>query len=235
MSDGNGIAVSGQDAGSGFSRIRDLLVATTNPGKLAEIGRILAGAPVTLCSLADLPPIAEPGEHATTFAGNARDKARYYAVASGVAAVAEDSGLEIDALDGAPGVLSARFPGETYPDKFARLFAMLDERGVRESPARFVCALAVARGSEIVFEAEGRVEGRIAREPRGGGGFGYDPILFYPPYGRTLAEVSADEKAAVSHRGQAFRALRAWLVAAAPGDPRPPGTDSRPASPRHSP
>jgi XTP/dITP diphosphohydrolase len=195
-----------------------LLVATTNPGKLAEIARVLADAPVILRSLADLPGIAEPAEHGATFAENARDKARYYARASGLTTVAEDSGLEIDALDGAPGVLSARFPGATYADKFARIFAMLDERGVRDSPARFVCALAVARGDEIVFEAEGRVEGRTTRNPRGIGGFGYDPILFYPPYGRTLAEVSAEEKAAVSHRGQAFRALRAWLTAVTPGD-----------------
>jgi XTP/dITP diphosphohydrolase len=196
-----------------------LLVATTNPGKLAEIARVLADCPVALRSLADLPDIAEPEEHGRTFAENARDKARYYARASGLMTVAEDSGLEIDALDGAPGVLSARFPGATYADKFARIFAMLDERGVRDSPARFVCALAVARGEEILFEAEGRVEGRTTREPRGTGGFGYDPILFHLPYGRTLAEVSADEKAAVSHRGQAFRALRAWLIAAHPGDP----------------
>jgi XTP/dITP diphosphohydrolase len=188
-----------------------LLVATTNPGKLAEIARALAGAPVTLLSLVDTAPVAEPAEHGATFAEIARDKARHYARATGLATVAEDSGLEIDALDGAPGVLSARFPGATYPDKFARIFAMLDERGVQDSPARFVCALAVARDDEVLFEAEGRVEGWITREPRGGGGFGYDPILYYPPYGRTLAEVSADEKAAVSHRGQAFRALRAWL------------------------
>jgi len=212
MSDRHGPRDPEQYVGSGFSRIRDLLVATTNPGKLAEISRVLEGAPVRLLSLADLPPIPEPEEHGATFAENARDKGRHYARASGRTTVAEDSGLEIDALDGAPGVLSARFPGATYPERFARLFAMLDQRGMQDSPARFVCALAVARGGEVVFEAEGRVEGRITREPRGAGGFGYDPILYYPPYGRTLAEVSAEEKAAVSHRGQAFRALRAWLM-----------------------
>jgi XTP/dITP diphosphohydrolase len=212
MSDRKGALDPGQYVGSGFSRIRDLLVATTNTGKLAEIARQLEGTPVTLLSLADLPPIPEPEEHGATFAEIARNKACYYARASGLTTVAEDSGLEIDALDGAPGILSARFPGATYPDKFARIFAMLDERGAEDSPARFVCALAVARGSEVLFEAEGRVEGRITREPRGSGGFGYDPILYYPPYGRTLAEVSAEEKAAVSHRGQAFRALRAWLM-----------------------
>jgi len=188
-----------------------LLIATTNTGKLAEIRGVLEGAPVTLVSLADFPAVAEPEEHGATFAENARDKARGYALATGLLTVAEDSGLEIDALDGAPGIMSARFPGATYPEKFARLFAMLDARGVEESPARFVCALAVASGGRVEFEAEGRVEGRVTRAPRGAGGFGYDPIFFYPPYGRTLAEVSAEEKAAVSHRGQAFAALREWL------------------------
>jgi XTP/dITP diphosphohydrolase len=188
-----------------------LLVATTNAGKLAEIRRALAGAPVRLLSLADLPALPEPEEHGATFAENARDKARYYAQATGLRTVAEDSGLEIDALDGAPGVLSARFPGDTYADKFANLFARLDARGVRDSPARFVCALAVADGDRILFEAEGRVEGRITRQPRGAGGFGYDPIFFYPPYERTLAEVTAEEKAAVSHRGVAFGELRQAL------------------------
>ena len=188
-----------------------LLVATTNAGKLAEIRRVLTGAPVRLLSLADVPAPPEPEEHGATFAENARDKARYYARATGLRTVAEDSGLEIAALDGAPGVQSARFPGDTYEDKFANLFARLDARGVRDSPARFVCALAVAEGDRILFEAEGRVEGRITREPRGTGGFGYDPIFFYPPYGRTLAEVTAEEKAAVSHRGVAFGKLRQAL------------------------
>jgi XTP/dITP diphosphohydrolase len=191
-----------------------LLVATTNAGKLAEIRRLLADVPVTLVSLADIATVPEPEEHGATFAENARDKARHYARSTGLRTVAEDSGLEIAALDGAPGVESARFPGATYPERFARLFAMLDARGVVESPARFVCVLAVAAGDRIEFEAEGRVEGRITRAPRGSGGFGYDPIFFYPPYGRTLAEVSAEEKTAVSHRGAAFRKLREWLTGA---------------------
>jgi XTP/dITP diphosphohydrolase len=188
-----------------------LLVATTNPGKLREIAGVLAGAPVTLRWLRDLPAVEEPDETGRTFAENARQKALYYASHTGLLTVAEDSGLAVEALGGAPGVLSARFPGATYADRFDGLYALLDRAGQPESPAQFVCALAVAAGGRILFEATGVVEGRITRPPRGEGGFGYDPIFLYPPFGRTLAEASAEEKAAVSHRGQAFRALRAWL------------------------
>ena len=188
-----------------------LLVATTNPDKLREIRALLADAPVELLSLAERGPIGEPEEHGRTFADNARQKAGYYAARTGLATVAEDSGLEIEALDGAPGVLSARYPGATYPEKFARLYAELAARGAHGSPSRFVCAVAVVHGGRVVFEATGTVEGELAPEPRGTGGFGYDPIFYYAPYGRTLAEVSAEEKAAVSHRGRAFRALAAFL------------------------
>jgi XTP/dITP diphosphohydrolase len=193
-----------------------LLIATTNPGKLAEIREILGALPIQLETLAGLPDIPEPAETGATFAENARLKALHYAAATGLRTVAEDSGLSIDALDGEPGVRSARYEGDTYPEKFANLFAALDRRSSVEgravdSAARFVCALALAAGGRIVFEAEGIVEGRITREPRGENGFGYDPIFLYPPYGRTLAEASIAEKLAVSHRGQAFRKLRAHL------------------------
>jgi XTP/dITP diphosphohydrolase len=190
---------------------RPLLVATTNPGKRREITNLLAPARLQLLSLEAWPGVAEPDEKGTTFEENARDKARYYAAATGQLTVAEDSGLEIDALDGAPGVVSARFPGETYSDKFALIFRMLDERGATNLTARFVCALAVADGPRIVFEARGTVEGHLVREPRGQGGFGYDPIFFYPPFGCTLAEASAERKSSVSHRGKAFRALAAAI------------------------
>ena len=192
--------------------MRTFLLATTNKDKIREIRALMAGADVEIVSLDSLPPMDAPEETGTTFAENARLKARYYAKASGMAAIAEDSGLEIDALDGAPGVESARFGGarSTYPQKFAKLYDMLDASGGRDSAARFVCALAVADGDAIVFEARGTVEGRIAPEPRGTHGFGYDPIFFYPPEGRTLAEVSDEVKRAVSHRGAAFRAFRDW-------------------------
>jgi XTP/dITP diphosphohydrolase len=191
-----------------------LVVATTNRGKLKEIAQLLAGAPVELLTLADFPAIAAPEETGRTFAANARLKALYYAHHTDELTVAEDSGLEIDALDGAPGIESARFGGadSTYPEKFALLYDALRLRKVSGSPARFVCALALASDGQVVFESRGTVEGQIAPEPRGTGGFGYDPIFYYPLFGCTLAEASAAQKAAVSHRGEAFRRLGAYLT-----------------------
>src|SRR3954453_6495127 len=144
--------------------MRKLVVATTNRGKLKEIAMLLDGAPVTMTTLADFPEIAPPAETGTTFADNARLKALFYAKHTGELTVAEDSGLEVDALDGAPGVESARFGGadSTYPEKFAMIYDALRRRGATGSPARFVCAVAVVRGGEILFETRGTVEGRIA-------------------------------------------------------------------------
>jgi XTP/dITP diphosphohydrolase len=189
-----------------------LLVATTNPGKLREIEEILKGAPVTLISLAELPCIDEPEETGATFAENARLKALYYAAATGLPSVADDSGLEIDALGNQPGVHSARWHGTDYAVKFRRIHELLDERGLTTSPARFVCHVALAGERGVVFEADGTVSGEIAREPRGVHGFGYDPIFFYPPLGVTLAEIEQAEKRTVSHRGKAFGALREYLI-----------------------
>jgi XTP/dITP diphosphohydrolase len=190
----------------------DLLVATTNSGKLREIGDLLSDLPVVLHSLAEWSGLAPPEETGTTFAENARLKALYYAKATGTMTVAEDSGLEIDALGGAPGVLSARFGGEqsTYGEKFTLIYQALAGRPEAARTARFVAALAVADDDRIVFETEGSVEGEIAREPRGNSGFGYDPIFYYPPFGSTFAE-AGDRKSSVSHRGRAFRHLRSWL------------------------
>ena len=189
-----------------------LLVATTNTNKVREIRQLLAGAPVQIVTLAEWPDVIAPEETGITFEDNARAKALYYAAATGALTVAEDSGLSIDALDGAPGVESARFGGVElpYPEKFALIADALRAKGDPESTARFVCAVVLVRDGQVLFETRGTVEGRIAREPRGSGGFGYDPIFFYPPYGQTLAE-AGDAKAAVSHRGEAFRALRAYL------------------------
>lgn len=191
-----------------------LLVATTNRGKLAEIRSTLAGAPVELLSLADRPAVEAPEETGATFAENARDKARYYARRTGLLTVAEDSGLEIAALGGEPGVRSSRFGGvdSSYPEKFARIYDALRASGTRDVSARFVCSLALASGDDILFEASGGVEGTIAPEPRGRDGFGYDPIFFYPPLGCTLAE-AGERKADISHRAAAFRQLREYLTA----------------------
>ena len=197
-----------------------LLVATTNRDKLREIRGLMAGVPVELVTLADFPAVAEPDETGATFQENARLKAAYYAAHAGIATVAEDSGLVIDALDGAPGVRSARFvrPDASYEERFAEIYRRLGRRGGTGSPAtaRFICALAVVNRGKVLFETTGTVEGEIASAPRGSGGFGYDPIFHYPPYGRTLAEVTEPEKLAVAHRGQAFRQLAQWLLTGLP-------------------
>jgi XTP/dITP diphosphohydrolase len=195
-----------------------LLVATTNPNKLREIRGILAGFDIELVGLEAFPAVAEPAETGRSFAENARAKAVYYSTMLGVVAVAEDSGFEIDALDKEPGLYSARYAGVTvpYPEKFAILYDRLRKRDALGSPARFVCALAVARGDKVMFEARGTIEGRVADAPRGDWGFGYDPMFYYPPLGRTLGEVPDGEKALVSHRGHAFRQLRDYLQGGAP-------------------
>ena len=195
-----------------------LLVATTNPGKIREIRQLLAGLPFDLVTLDAWPHVTAPEETGQTFEENARAKALYYAAATGELTVAEDSGLAIDALDGAPGVESARYGGADlpYPAKFALIHDALRAKHAAGdtgtgNTARFVCAVALAQGERILFETRGTVEGEIAAEPKGSGGFGYDPIFFYPPFGQTLAE-AGDRKAAVSHRGEAFRALAAFLA-----------------------
>jgi XTP/dITP diphosphohydrolase len=193
--------------------VADLLIATTNPGKIREILGILDGVPVSLVTLADCDAIPEPAETGATFAENARLKAIYYAGASGLPAVADDSGLEIEALGNAPGVHSARWHGDDYAVKFRAIYRELAGRGLSTSPARFVAHVTLAHRGKVLFESTGTVAGEIASSPRGNQGFGYDPIFFYPPYGVTLGEVSGERKAAVSHRGQAFRQLRDRLLA----------------------
>ena len=188
-----------------------LLVATTNPGKMKEIQALLDGAPVRLLTLNDFSHFPEPEETGATFAENALIKARAYAAMAQVPTVAEDSGLEIDALGGEPGIHSARYPGATYPEKFRNLYARLAV-APRPWTARFVCELAcVDTAGRPLFTTRGTVEGEVADVPRGDQGFGYDPMFFYPPYGQTLGEVEGDKKLAVVHRGTAFRAFRRWL------------------------
>ncbi|MDQ3212232.1 MAG: RdgB/HAM1 family non-canonical purine NTP pyrophosphatase [Acidobacteriota bacterium] len=191
----------------------ELLIATTNGGKLREITAILDGLPIALVTLHRYPSLPEPEETGATFQENARLKALYYAEATGLVSIADDSGIEIEALDRAPGVHSARWHGSDYDVKFRKIYELLRARGAATSPARFVCRVAVAREREIVFEAEGRIDGVIADQPRGQNGFGYDPIFLYPPLGRTLAQLDAMDKSAVSHRGKAFTAFRTHLLA----------------------
>lgn len=190
-----------------------LLVATTNRDKVREIRSLLANAPVELLTLSDLAPVEEPEETGDTFQENARLKARYYAKHSGLLTVAEDSGLAIDALDGEPGVRSARFlrPDASYPERFAEIFERLARHPNLPRTARFVCAVAVVDGDRVVYETTGTVEGTIAHAAVGNRGFGYDPIFYFPPYKATLAEVDEEQKLAIAHRGQAFRALADWI------------------------
>lgn len=195
--------------------VRTIVVATTNPHKLAEITRILESLDCAVRPVTAYRPGPAPEETGRTFAENARLKALHYGRLAPHLTVADDSGLEIAGLDGEPGVHSARFNGATYREKFDVIYSRLRDRGAIASPARFVCAVAAAERGRIVFEATGTIEGRIAETPAGDAGFGYDPIFFYPPYGCTLAEVSADRKAAVSHRGRAFRRLRDFLASQA--------------------
>jgi XTP/dITP diphosphohydrolase len=203
--------------------VRRLLIATTNPHKMREIRGLLSDAPIELVGLDDLLPLPEPDETGETFHANARLKARYYAAAHRMLTAAEDSGLVVDALDGEPGVRSARFlrPEASYPERFAEIYRRLAERPPAARSARFVCALAVVFDGEVIFETTGTVEGEISSEPRGGAGFGYDPIFYYPPYGRTFAEVSDEEKLRVAHRGVAFRRLSDWLRTGETSEARP--------------
>jgi len=194
-----------------MATVGTLLVATTNPNKLREIRPLLDGIACELVSLADVAPIPEPDETGNTFWENARIKAFAYAAGSGLISVAEDSGLVIDAMDGQPGVLSARFMGAStsYPERFKEIFRRIDGR---DRAARFVTALAVARGDEILFETETTIEGEIAHQAAGAHGFGYDPIFWYAPFKCTTAQLPDAEKAAVSHRARAFRDLRRHLA-----------------------
>jgi XTP/dITP diphosphohydrolase len=188
-----------------------LLVATTNTNKVREIRPLLEGLPIELITLQDVPPIPEPEETGATFWENARLKAFAYAAASGLTVVAEDSGLVIPALGGEPGVHSARFlgAGVSYPIRFAEIFRRLATAdGSRH--AEFATALCVARGDEILFEVETSIGGEIATAPAGEHGFGYDPIFFYAPLGKTTGELTIAEKSAVSHRARAFRDFAQW-------------------------
>ncbi len=196
---------------------RTLVLATTNANKLDEIRLGLSGIPLRLLSAADFPDVPEVPEESDHYAENALAKATAFLAATGLPALADDSGLEIDALGGAPGVRSRRFAGiETgFDEKMARILAALEGRPDAERTARFRCCVALALpGGRVVVE-EGVCEGRIARAPRGDRGFGYDPIFVIPALARTLAELSPDEKLRVSHRGDSLAKIRPEIEALA--------------------
>ena len=194
--------------------MRALLIATTNPGKLREISSILDGLPIHLRTLADFPDTPVADETGATFAENARQKALHYASLTGLVTMAEDSGFEVDALNREPGIDSARYLREdaTYEERFADIYRRVRDAGAHQPRARFVCALALTDGPRVVFETTATVEGMLAGSAAGANGFGYDPIFLYPAYGKTFGEASDAEKTAVSHRGQAVRAFRAYMA-----------------------
>ena len=199
----------------------ELLVATTNPGKLREYQEIFEGLPFHLTTLTDQGIDLEVEETGATFTDNALLKAHAYAQASGLLTLADDSGLEIDALGGEPGVHSARWPtpDTSYPERFKIIFARLAGLPPEQRSARFRCVIALARPDGWATTVEGVVEGRITEAPRGTHGFGYDPIFLYPALGRTTAELPPEEKHRISHRGRAARAAREVLVRLIEGNP----------------
>ena len=193
-----------------------LLLGSTNPGKLREYREILQGLDLELVAPGDLDPVPpEPDEEAHTFAENASTKARAYATASGLQTIADDSGLEVYALRGAPGVRSRRFFGDdaTAEERNVKLLALLD--GAQDRSARFVCVTALASPDGHVELFEGEVHGEIGESPRGEAGFGYDPVFVIAGDGRTMAELTSEEKHRISHRGLAGAKLRARLAAGA--------------------
>ncbi|HWR07926.1 XTP/dITP diphosphatase [Sporomusa sp.] len=195
--------------------IKEIIVATKNTGKVAEFKVALGTLPYKVTSLADLGNFPEAPENGETFAENACAKAEFYARLTGKLCLADDSGLEVDYLKGEPGVYSARYAGEHAGDQDNNKKLIDNLIGVppEKRSGRFRCVLALADAEKILLTAEGFVEGVILDAPRGEQGFGYDPLFLMPAIDRTLAEMSHEEKNAISHRGQAIRALVKQLAA----------------------
>ncbi len=190
-----------------------LLVATSNPGKLKEIRRGLKGLPLKILGLEDEAITARYREKGKTFMENAKAKGLFYSQFTDYLTLAEDSGLEVEALKGEPGVLSARYAGYKANDEknIAKLLARLKDFPLSKRKARFVCCLCLAKQGKILKCFRGEVRGWIIEEKRGHYGFGYDPIFFYRPFNRTFAELPPEKKNLVSHRGRALRRLRRFL------------------------
>ena len=185
-----------------------LVIATRNKGKTSEIRDLLKGFPINIKNLDDFGPIPEVEEDGNTFDENAYKKASFAARILGLPALADDSGLLVEALGGAPGIHSARYAGENATDeqRRAKLLQEMEEKTDRRAAFECVISIAVPTGPALTYEA--RCEGLIAREPAGSNGFGYDPIFYYPPLKKTFAELTMQEKSRVSHRGKALRELR---------------------------
>lgn len=191
----------------------ELLVATRNAGKLREIAALLEGSGIVLRGLGDFPELPEVEEDGATFAENAQKKAATIARLSGRLTLADDSGLEVEALGGAPGVISARYAGVQGDDSGNNRKLLQELAGVapERRGAAFVCAMALCTPDGECRHFFGRLPGMILESPRGAGGFGYDPLFYVPAHGQTLAELPLAEKNAISHRGQALRQAVAAL------------------------
>jgi XTP/dITP diphosphohydrolase len=194
--------------------MRRLLLATTNRGKAAEYRDLLAGLDFEIVTLDEAGISVEAEENHNTFEGNARSKAEFYSALGGLLTLADDSGLEVDALGGEPGVRSSRYAGDNATDE-DRVNFLLEK--LRDVPggirgARFRCVIAIAGPGKETVTAEGACQGSIAFGPRGQNGFGYDPVFFVPEYGKTIAELPPEEKNHISHRGRAAVKARALLI-----------------------
>ena len=185
-----------------------LVIATRNPNKTAEIKDLLADYPIQIKSLDDFGPIPSVEEDGDTFDDNAYKKSSFAAKVLGIPALADDSGLVVEALDGAPGVFSARYAGKSASDeqRYRKLLAEMKGKTNRKAAFECVISIAVPSGPALTYEA--RCEGLIAEKPVGQNGFGYDPIFYYSPLNKTFAQLTREEKSRVSHRGKALRELR---------------------------
>ena len=201
---------------------RALVLATANRAKGRELRALLGGIPFRILDLSDYPSLTLPAEGETSYADNALLKARAVAAATHTWALADDSGIEVDALGGRPGVLSARYGGDGLNDEDRWRQMLRELHGVppTQRTARYRCVVALCSPDGREATTEGVVDGLILETPRGDGGFGYDPIFYYPALGATFAEVTAETKHAVSHRGQAMARARSILVEWAAEDPR---------------
>jgi XTP/dITP diphosphohydrolase len=185
-----------------------LAVASANPGKIKEISDLLKDLPIHVKGLSDFGPIPIPEETGATFEENAYIKASFTARVLGVPALADDSGLLVEALGGLPGVHSARYLGESATDSERCLAILREMEGKTDRKAAFECVLSLSVPSGQALTYTGRCEGEITTAPAGANGFGYDPVFYYPPLGKTFAELSTEEKNSVSHRGRTLRELR---------------------------
>lgn len=183
--------------------MKKLIIATKNSGKAKEVARILKGMAYEIVSLADNPDAPEIEETGETFIENAIIKAIAYADFTGELTLADDSGLEVDVLNGAPGVYSSRF-APTDEERNSKLLELMIEIPEANRTARFICAIAIAEPGGEIRTCEGKVEGIIAHEPKGDQGFGYDPVFYLPHLGKTMAELTEDQKNSLSHRGKAL-------------------------------